>query len=183
MVGGKWWKSSRATLADLTSYSPSAPFPLLCQLVWKLFLLYYHCGEQTFSFICVCIKLGKSRIGRDLHGSSEDQLYLYRSWQVTLIFFLKSSNNGITILSPNNLFQLLLPLHFPGILEPCFATGGPCQLFFALSILDIENWWFAFQCILRTLFCWAKSYLNCFAQTGKRTLAEILIVLDQERTH
>lgn len=90
LVGGEWWQPPCSALASPSSYSPAAPLPLLWQLVWKLFLLYYQCGEWTFNFICVCIKSEELRAGRDLHRSSascsEDQLYLYHSCYVNLIF-------------------------------------------------------------------------------------------------
>lgn len=58
--------------------------------MWKLSLLYYYCGEWTLNFICVCIKFEELRAGRDLHRSSascsEDQLCLYHSCYINLIF-------------------------------------------------------------------------------------------------
>lgn len=90
MAGGWGWQPPYSALAILSSYSPAAPLPLLQQLVWKLFFLYYHCREWTLSFICVCIKLEELRAGRNLHRSSascsEDQLYQYHSCYINLIF-------------------------------------------------------------------------------------------------
>lgn len=143
MGGGEGWQSPCSALASPSSDSPAAPLPLLWQLVWKLFLLHYHCGEWTLNFICVCIKLEELRAGRDLHRSSascsEDQLCLYHSCYVNLIF----SKRALIMELPDSLQIIYFRSYHPyifqvSILSPVLLQEDLDRIFLPIQPRDRE---------------------------------------------